>query len=169
MTQTTPTQGAPIKSKTTAAWLAFLFGVFGAHRFYLFGWRDIWAWLTPIPAVAGWIGLMRFNNIGQDDTAAWVLVPVLGMAVAVACAQCIFYALMNPKRWQRVYNAQVHPALSESHASGLTNWLSMIALVMALMFGSVSFMSSLVMSFQAYFESQVQAARAISQGTDLGN
>jgi TM2 domain-containing membrane protein YozV len=169
MIQTTPTQRASIKSKTTAAWLAFLFGVFGAHRFYLFGWRDIWAWLTPIPAVAGWIGLMRFNNIGQDDTAAWVLVPVLGMAVAVACAQCIFYALMNPERWQRVYNAQVHPALSESHASGLTNWLSMIALVMALMFGSVSFMSSLVMSFQAYFESQVQAARAISQGTDLGN
>jgi hypothetical protein len=41
--------------------------------------------------------------------------------------------------------------------------------VMALMFGAVSFMSSLVMSFQAYFENQVQAARAISQGTDLGN
>lgn len=169
MTHNTLTRDTRVKSKTTAAWLAFLFGVFGAHRFYLFGWRDIWAWLTPVPTIAGWIGLMRFNNIGQDDAAAWVLLPVLGMAVAIACAQCIFYALMNPERWQRVYNAGLQPALREEHPSGLTNWLSMIALVMALMFGSVSFMSSLVMSFQAYFESQVQAARAISQGTDLGN
>ena len=164
-----PHHTSRIKSKTVAAWLAFVLGTLGAHRFYLFGWRDVWAWLTPIPTIAGWIGLMRFNNIGQDDTAAWVLVPVFGMAVALACATCIFYTLMSPARWQRVYNADVLPALNEQHASGLTNWLSMMALVMALMFGTVSFMSSLVMSFQAYFESQVQAARAISQGTDLGN
>jgi hypothetical protein len=76
---------------------------------------------------------------------------------------------MKPQRWHHVYNAQVLPAPDETHSSGLTNWLSMMALVMALMFGAVSFMSSLVMSFQAYFENQVQAARAISQGTDLGN
>jgi len=31
------------------------------------------------------------------------------------------------------------------------------------MIGAVALMSSLVMSFQAYFESQVEAARAISQ------
>ena len=158
-----------IKSKTVAAWLAFVLGVFGVHRFYLFGWRDMWAWLIPIPTIAGWIGFMRFNNIGQDDTIAWLLTPVLGLSIAGACATCIFYALMKPQRWHHVYNAQVLPAPDDTHSSGLTNWLSMMALVMALMFGAVSFVSSLVMSFQAYFENQVQAARAISQGTDLGN
>ena len=165
MTHTTGTT----KSKTIAAWLAFVLGTLGAHRFYLFGWRDVWAWLTPIPTIAGVIGLLRFNNIGQDDAAAWVLVPVLGMAVAVACATSIFYTLMQPARWQRIYNANVLPALPDEHKSGVTNWLGMMALVMALMFGAVSFMSSLVMTFQAYFEHQVEAARAISQGTDRGN
>jgi len=74
-----------IRSKTIAATLAFVFGALGLHRFYLFGARDIWAWLTPVPTLAGLIGLARFSNLGQDDRLAWVLIPVFGLSVAVAC------------------------------------------------------------------------------------
>ena len=68
-----------IRSKTIAATLAFVFGALGLHRFYLFGARDIWAWLTPVPTLAGLIGLARFSNLGQDDRMAWVLIPVFGL------------------------------------------------------------------------------------------
>src|SRR5581483_5454292 len=32
------------RSKTFTALLAFLFGTLGAHRFYLYGWRDLFGW-----------------------------------------------------------------------------------------------------------------------------
>jgi len=150
-----------IRSKTVAAALAFFLGTFGIHRFYLFGLRDVWGWLAPIPTFAGLIGLARFTNLGQDDRLAWVLIPIFGLSVAMACGTAIFYALMSPARWQSHYNPGV--GLVEGHPSGQTNWLCIMIVVMALMLGAVSLMSSLVMSFQAYFENQVEAARLISQ------
>lgn len=35
----------PHKNKTLATFLAALFGGFGAHRFYLHGKKDVWAWV----------------------------------------------------------------------------------------------------------------------------
>ena len=40
----------PPKNKTIAAWLAFIFGQLGIHRLYLFGIKDLWAWVHPIAA-----------------------------------------------------------------------------------------------------------------------
>ena len=105
--------------------------------------------------------MARFSNLGQDDRLAWVLIPVFGLSVAVACGTAIFYALMQPGRWQSHYNASAQ--LPETHPSGQTNWLCIMIVVAALMLGAVALMSSLVMSFQAYFENQVEAARLISQ------
>ena len=39
------------RSKTLATWLAVIGGAFGAHRFYLHGWRDLIAWLYPLPTL----------------------------------------------------------------------------------------------------------------------
>jgi hypothetical protein len=41
--------GRAMKSKTLAAWLAFLGGPIGLHRFYLYGLGDRWGWLLPLP------------------------------------------------------------------------------------------------------------------------
>lgn len=150
-----------IRSKTIAAMLAFFVGIFGIHRFYLFGLRDVWAWLTPFPTLAGLVGLARFSTLGPNDLLAWLLIPVFGLSVAVACGTAIFYALMHGARWQSHYNPGAK--LDESHPSGQTNWVCIIVVVAALMLGAVALMSSLVMSFQAYFENQVEAAPMISQ------
>ena len=37
-----------MKSKTTAAWLAFVGGPLGLHRFYLHGFWDLPGWLLPV-------------------------------------------------------------------------------------------------------------------------
>ena len=146
------------KNKTVAAWLAFIFGQLGIHRLYLFGVRDVWAWVHPIVAALGWWGVERVRQYGQDDQLAWVLIPLLGFTLAATALTAIYYGLMPTEKW----NAQFNSGLAGT-AAGNTNWLTIGAVVFALLFGTVSLMSSIAFSFQRYFEYQVEEARKISQ------
>ena len=74
------------KSKTLAAWLAFLGGPLGLHRFYLHGLKDRWGWAFPLPTLLGLGGLQRMEHLGQDDRVAWVLIPLLGISLVAAMA-----------------------------------------------------------------------------------
>lgn len=147
------------KNKTVAAWLAFIGGQLGLHRFYLYGWGDLWGWVHPMVAALGWWGIDRVRMYGQDDQTAWVLIPMLGFTIAGTALTGIYYGLMAPEKW----NAQHNPTTSPQAAAGKTNWLTMVAVVLALLFGTVALMSSIVFSFQRYFEYQVAEARKISQ------
>lgn len=146
------------KNKTLAAWLAFIGGQLGLHRMYLFGLGDLWAWMHPIAAALGWWGVERVRLYGQDDQLAWVLIPLLGFTLAGTALTAIYYGLTPPEKW----NAQHNPGASEALA-GRTNWLTIGAVVLALLFGTIALMSSIVFSFQRYFEYQVEEARKISQ------
>jgi hypothetical protein len=146
------------KNKTLAAWLAFIGGQFGLHRMYLFGVGDVVAWLHPIVAALGWWGVERVREYGQDDHLAWVLIPLLGFTLAATALTAIYYGLMSPEKWNALHNGQ-HP----DAVAGNTNWLTIGAVVFALLFGTIALMSSIVFSFQRYFEYQVEEARKISQ------
>ena len=146
------------KNKTMAAWLAFIGGQLGLHRFYLFGLTDLWAWAHPMVAALGWYGVERVRLHGQDDQLAWLLIPLLGFTLAGTALTAIYYGLMAPEKWNALHN----PAAPEA-AVGRTNWLTMGAIVLALLFGTIALMSSIAFSFQRYFEYQVEEARKISQ------
>ena len=60
-----------MKNKTAAAWLAFMGGPLGLHRFYLFGWADNLGWLLPVPTALGMYGISRIQEFGVDDIASW--------------------------------------------------------------------------------------------------
>mgnify|MGYP001765252827 CR=1 FL=1 len=146
------------KNKTLAAWLAFIAGQLGLHRLYLFGWRDTWAWMHPVVAALGWWGVNRVRVHGQDDQLAWVLIPLLGFLLAGTALTAIYYGLMPAEKW----NARHNP--DAAHAStGATGWLTIAAVVLALLFGAIALMSSIAFSFQRYFEYQLQEGRKISQ------
>jgi hypothetical protein len=147
------------KNKTLAAWLAFIGGQLGIHRLYLYGWGDLLAWLHPMAAALGWWGIERVRLYGQDDQIAWALIPLLGFTIAGTALTAIYYGLMAPEKW----NAQHNPAAAPDAADGKTNWLTMAAIVFALLVGTVALMASIVFSFQRYFEYQVEEARKISQ------
>lgn len=149
----------PPKNKTAAAWLALLGGGLGLHRFYLYGKNDLWAWVHPIPFALGLWGVERMRTLGQDDALSWWLTPWLGLVVAITCLTAILYALTDPARW----NARHNPTLPADAPPGTSNWLTVLALVVALMLGTIALMSSLAVSFQRYFETQVEAARELSQ------
>ena len=152
MTQLSP------KNKTAATYLAFLFGQLGLHRIYLFGIKDLWAWVHPIMAALGWWGVYRVQHYGQDDQLAWILIPFLGFMLAGTALTALYYGLMSAEKWNALHNS----GFPDSDA-GNTNWLTIGAVVFALLFGAITLMSSIAFSFQRYFEYQVEEARKISQ------
>jgi hypothetical protein len=144
-----------MKNKTAAAWLAFVGGPLGLHRFYLFGLNDTLGWLLPIPTALGLYGIERVQENGLDDMASWWLIPMLGFTVAACALNAIVYALMTTEDWNSKFNPDA-PA-------GQTHWGTIGAIVVALLIGATVLMSSIVFSFQRYFEYQIEEAQKISQ------
>ncbi|WP_137896705.1 TM2 domain-containing protein [Ramlibacter sp. 2FC] len=148
-----------MKNKTLAAWLAFLGGPLGLHRFYLHGLADPLGWLLPIPTALGLYGIQRVQQFGQDDSLSWLLIPLLGFTIAGCALRAILYGLMTPERW----NARFNPQAPADAAPGRTGWITIGAIVASLMIGTAVLMASIVFSFQRYFEYQIEEARKISQ------
>lgn len=148
-----------MKNKTVAAWLAFLGGPFGLHRFYLHGGGDCLGWLLPLPTLLGAYGVLRMANLGQNDPLSWVLTPLLGFTVAACCLTAIVYGLRKPEEW----NARFNPGADAQSRAGRTGWATIWVIALSLMFGAAVLMTSIAISFQGYFQSQVEEGRAISQ------
>jgi len=148
-----------MKNKTTAAWLTFIGGPLGLHRFYLFGLWDTLGWLLPIPTALGFYGIERVKQYGLDDMASWWLIPLLGFTIAACALNAIVYGLMTPEAW----NAKFNPTEEPQAPAGQTNWLTIGAIVVSLLIGATVLMSSIVFSFQRYFEYQIEEAQKISQ------
>lgn len=147
------------KNKTAAAWLSFLGGPLGLHRFYLYGRKDWAGWIFQLPTLAGLYGLRRAQEYGMDDTLSWLLIPLLGFSVSASALSAIVYALTTAEKW----NAKFNPMKAENDPSGQTGWLTVGAMVCALLVGTTVLMSSIAFSFQHYFEYQIDEARKLSQ------
>ncbi len=88
-----------------------------------------------------------------------MLIPLLGFTMAVCALTAIIYGLMTPEKW----NARFNPQAAPDAPPGRTNWLTIGAVVVSLLIGTTVLMSSIVFSFQRYFEYQVEEGRKISQ------
>ena len=133
---------------TLATWLAVIGGSLGLHRFYLHGVKDIWAWLHPWPTLIGLAGVIRMRGLGQDDHAAWLLIPVLGVMLSIGMLSAIVIGLTPDERWA----ARFHPnRLVSTRASG---WTAVIGVIVALMIGGGVLMGTLAFGGQKFFEYQ---------------
>jgi hypothetical protein len=150
---TRPPRG--FKSKTLASWIAIIGGALGLHRFYLYGLRDGWGWLHPLLAAPGLIGVQRVQQFGQDDHLSWVLIPLLGLALASAMLAAIVYGLMPDEKW----NARFNPLGRASH----TGWAAVLGAALALLIGSGVLMATIAFSGQRFFEYQIEEAHKISR------
>jgi hypothetical protein len=148
-----------MKNKTLAAWLAFIGGPLGLHRFYLHGITDWLGWLLPLPTLAGIVGIARIRQFGVDDTLSWWLIPLLGFTIAATSLTAIVYGLTTREKW----NARFNPDGADDAAAGATNWFTIGAMVLALMIGTGCLMATLAYSFQHYFEWQIEEGRKISR------
>ncbi len=143
------------KSKTLATWLACIGGAFAAHRFYLHGVRDVWAWLHAVPTLAGLYGIHRVQTLGQDDQWSWVLLPLLGLMIAQAGLFAILYGLTPDAKWDDAHNP--------GHAPRNTRWLPVLGVIAALMIGATALMATIAFGGQRFFEWQVEESHKISR------
>ena len=156
----TPSLASPVttstlthyRSKTVAAWLALLLGALGVHRLYMYGLRDVRAWLHPVPTALGLLGVERMQTLGQDDKLAWLLIPLLGLMLSLAMLRAIVYALTPDEKWQQNYNPG-RPLQS-------TAWGPVIAAGLALLVGGAVLMGTVAFGGQKYFEWQLRDAEA---------
>ena len=139
------------RSKTFATWLAVIGGAFGLHRFYLHGWRDWAGWLYPIPALLGLAGVQRMRAFGQDDRVAWVLIPLLGLALSAAMLTAIVYGLTADDKWAARYRQPPQT----------TGWAPVLGVIVALLLGASVLMGTVAFSLQHFFEWQLEGAAAV--------
>lgn len=136
------------RSKAVAAWLALVGGGLGLHRFYLYGKRDLLAWLHPWPTLAGAYGFWRMREFGVDDAVGGRLVPVLGMMLAATMLTAIVYGLTSDSRWQARHGC-AHP-----YAASPSPWPAIAAVVIALAVGATVTMATIAFTAQRYFETR---------------
>jgi TM2 domain len=136
------------RSKTLATWLALLGGVFGLHRFYLHGWRDAVGWLYPVPTLLGLAGVQRMRAFGQDDRVAWVLIPLLGLALSAAMLTAIVYGLTSDEKWAARFRQPLQS----------TGWAPVLGVIAALLVGASVLMGTVAFSGQRFFEWQLDQA-----------
>jgi hypothetical protein len=141
------TAGRAYRSKTLAAWLAALGGTLGLHRFYLHGARDLAGWLHVLPTLAGLAGVIRMNNLGQDDRWAWMLVPLLGLSISAAMLAAIVYGLTPDAKWDARHNG--------GREGPGTRWGPVLAVVLSLLVGGGVLMGTIAFSIQKFFEWQL--------------
>lgn len=134
------------RSKTAATWLAVIGGGLGAHRFYLHGLRDPWGWAFWPPTVAGLVGALRMDRLGQDDMLSWLLIPLLGLSLSAAMLSAIVIGLTPDARW-----AQRFGAGAPAKPSG---WGVVLGVATALMIGGALLMGTIAFGGQKFFEWQ---------------
>jgi len=135
--------GAAKPSKTIATWIALLGGSLGLHRLYLYGRRDLIAWLHPLPTIAGAWGAWRMRALGTDDRLGNVLVPLLGATLAASMLAAIVYGLTAQTHWQARFGAA---------AEGRSGWLTVIGVISALAVGATVTIATIAFVAQRYFE-----------------
>jgi TM2 domain-containing membrane protein YozV len=144
------------RSKTVTAALAFFLGYFGAHRFYLYGKRDIYAWAHVIATLAGVPGAMLVVASERASMPGWVLAFAGAVSLLAAFLAAIVYGLRPDEKWDAQFNAH-------SERKSRSGWTVIFIVIFSLLIGAFLLMTGLAISFQTYFENQVQAAKALSQ------
>lgn len=143
------------RSKLLTVALAFLFGSLGAHRFYLGGLRDQYGWLHLLAMLAGVVGVASMAADAGSPALNWTFAVAGGASVIGAFLAAIIYGLRPDEKWDARFNPNGTPTRS--------GWPVVILVILSLLIGTGLLMAGLAISFQTFFESQVEAARALSQ------
>ncbi len=144
------------RSKTLTAALAFLFGYIGLHRFYLYGMRDKYGWAHIVGIILGAVGFMLLAATERASVLGWVLAVPGAVSLLGGFLSAIVYGLRPDAKWDAQLNAHTHRASN-------SGWMIIFVVIFSLLFGAFLLMTGLALTFQTYFESQVEAAKSISQ------
>lgn len=151
-----PSSHPYFRSKTLTAALAFLLGSIGAHRFYLYGWRDIFGWAHLVATALGIPGVLLLIASERTSMLGWGFAFPGAVSLLAAFLAAIVYGLRPDQKWDAQFNAQ-----TDKHSN--SGWTVVFIVIFSLLIGAFLLMSGLALTFQTYFESQVEAAKTLSQ------
>ncbi|GGD68294.1 membrane protein [Caballeronia grimmiae] len=144
------------RSKTLTAALAFLFGSIGLHRFYLYGMRDKYGWAHIVGIVMGAFGYLMLAASERTSVLGWALAFPGAVSLLAAFLSAIVYGLRPDAKWDAQFNAHTN---RESDSG----WTVIFVVIFSLLIGAFLLLTGLALTFQTYFEGQVEAAKALSQ------
>lgn len=144
------------RSKTLTAALAFLFGSLGFHRFYLYGLRDIAGWAHLLGTLLGIPGGMLLVATQRGSLVGWALAVPGAASLLAAFLAAIVYGLRPDAKWDAQFNAG-------SEAQSRSGWTVIFIVIFSLLIGAFLLMTGLALTFQTYFEAQIDQAHALSQ------
>jgi TM2 domain-containing membrane protein YozV len=153
---TVATHNSRFRSKTLTAALALFFGTLGAHRFYLYGSRDVWGWAHLVGTIVGIPGFMLLVATERTSMMGWLLAFPGAVSMLAAFLAALVYGLRPDDKWDAQFNTR-------TERRSRSGWTVIFVVIFSLLIGAFLLMTGLALSFQTYFESQVQAAKAISQ------
>jgi hypothetical protein len=125
----------PHKSKTLTAFLAFLLGYSGLHRFYLRGLTDRWGWLHAVS-----LPLSALLLVSNPELPLLVNTVPLVISMLTASIETFVIGLMPDEKWDARYNP----------ASGRTSdsrWPVALIMVLNMFYGATLLMAVLARSF----------------------
>ncbi len=127
------------KNKTLATLLAFVTGGLGAHRFYLYGNKDVWGWvhLASIPLA------LAFRLLAPAQPLLFVAAP-LAISVLAAFIEALVIGLTPDDKWDAQHN-RMSGRRSES------GWPLAILLVLTLGVGAVALIAAIARTFDLLF------------------
>lgn len=127
------------KNKTLTVLICLLFGNLGAHRFYLYGKRDNFAWLhfMSLP-ISFLISKLYFNLNFFITFGPWML------SFLISILMCLVLGLKSDEHW----DAQFNPHSGTKSAS---SWPLAILLVFSVGLGAISLLFVMARGFDLLY------------------
>lgn len=113
------------KNKTFATLLALVLGGLGAHRFYLYGYKDVWAWIHFFTLPLSLIISSLYPGLPWLYTASLLLLSILSGFV-----EALVIGLKADALWDQRHNP-------DSGRQSDSNWPLALLLVLTLGVGAV--------------------------------
>ncbi len=127
------------KNKTFSTLLAALFGGLGAHRFYLYGKKDFWAWLSVLAFAV--LGLIVLIQLPQSVFITFLLLAMISFFAGLIGALVI--GLTPDEKWDAQFNA----ASGRNSDSG---WMVILLVVITFALGSTALIAAIARGFDLY-------------------
>lgn len=127
------------KNKTLSTLLATVFGGLGAHRFYLYGKKDYWAWLSILAFAL--LSLAAITEMPQSVFIAFLILAIISFFAGLIGALVI--GLTPDEKWDAQFNTQ-------SGRSSNSGWTVILLVVITFALGSTALIATLARGFDLY-------------------
>ncbi len=127
------------KNKTLGALLATLLGGLGAHRFYLYGKKDGWGWLSILAFL-----LLAFALIAELPEAFFITFLILAIISFFAgLIGALVIGLTPDEKWDAQFN--IHSGRSSN-----SGWTVILLVILTFALGSTALIATIARGFDLY-------------------